>query len=89
MFCEQCINMANTNGWKGIFHIDFYKKEKIIDCSSSPKKYTNLERQILASISKDKRKRLEDSSVVLPFVRILASKKEWRALGLLGHIEKS
>ena len=62
---------------------------KIIDCSPPPKKYTNLERQILASISKDKRKRLEDSSVVLPFVRILASKKEGRAISLLGHIEKS
>ena len=54
-----------------------------------PKKYTNLESLILATISKDKRKRLEDSSVVLPFVRILASNKEWRAIGLLGHIEKS
>lgn len=53
------------------------------------KKYTNLERLILATISKDKRKRLEDSSIVLPFVRILASKKEGRAIGLLGHIEKS
>lgn len=58
-------------------------------CISSAKKYTNLERLILASISKDKRKRLEDSSDVLPFVRILASKKEGRAISLLGHIEKS
>ena len=68
----------------------FLEKGEIIDCSPPPsKKYTNLERLLLATISKGKRKRLEDSLVVLPFVRILASKKEGRAISLLGHIEKS
>ena len=67
----------------------FLEKGEIIDCSPPPsKKYTNLERLLLATISKGKRKRLEDSLVVLPFVRILASKKEGRAISLLGHIEK-
>lgn len=89
MFCEKCIKTANTNGWKGIFLIDFQKKEKLLTAPPPPsKKYTNLERLLLATISKGKRKRLEDSLVVLPFVRILASKKEGRAISLLGHIEK-